>query len=114
MRDSLNHLKADLDTDTRNVLLTYARVWSTLETDVIRSKPVAALWAMDHLPPEYQIVIERARLICMGVVNEHWDDLMHQVQLCVDEMLKHIEKQLKIIEENGYKNRCIRLDDSLN
>ncbi len=42
MLHDVNRLFADLEHDTRNVLLTFARIWSTLETDTIRSKPSAA------------------------------------------------------------------------
>jgi len=42
MLHDLNRLATDLEHDTRNVLLTYARIWSTLETNEIRSKPTAA------------------------------------------------------------------------
>ena len=41
---------ADLEGDVRNVLLTLARVWFTLETGTIASKDVAADWAITRLP----------------------------------------------------------------
>ena len=78
MLHDLNRLAADLPQDTRNVLLTYARIWSTLETDAIRSKPVAADWVMNHLSKEYQPVMQRAKSICLGVEKEYWDDLGEQ------------------------------------
>lgn len=37
--DALQHLTQELTSDTRNVLLTLARIWSTVEIDAIRSKP---------------------------------------------------------------------------
>ena len=40
----------DLDSDTRNVLLTLARVWATLETKEISSKDQAAAWALHRVP----------------------------------------------------------------
>ena len=48
MLHDLNRLVADLEHDTRNVLLTFTRIWSTLETNTITSKPAAATWAMKH------------------------------------------------------------------
>ena len=42
-------LLADLEPDTRNVLLTLARIWATLATGEIRSKGAAATWAMERL-----------------------------------------------------------------
>lgn len=43
-------LVADLELDTRNVLLTLVRVWSTLATGEIRSKADAVDWALEHHP----------------------------------------------------------------
>jgi hypothetical protein len=49
MIHGLDRLATELEDDTRNVLITYARIWSTLETNAIRSKPAAADWIMNHL-----------------------------------------------------------------
>ena len=108
--DVLNNLMADLRDDTRNVLLTYARIWSTLETDTIRSKPSAALWAMERLPKEYKAVLERARSICVGETSEHWNDIEHLIQPCADFMLNQINKQIIFIESTGYVNRSVYFD----
>lgn len=61
-QDSLKSLMGDLHTDTRNMLLTYARIWSTLETDTIRPKPSAALWAVDRLPKEYNACFRASQI----------------------------------------------------
>ena len=61
MLHDLDRLGSELEGDTRNVLLTYARIWSTLETNAIRSKPAAADWVMNHLPKMYQPVMKRAK-----------------------------------------------------
>lgn len=71
MLHDLKRLSQDLENDTRNVLLTYARIWSTLEANTIRSKPAAANWARNRLPEVYQHVMMRAKSICMGVENEY-------------------------------------------
>jgi streptomycin 3"-adenylyltransferase len=42
-------LIAELDPDTRNVLLTLARIWHTTVTGQITSKDAAAEWAAEHL-----------------------------------------------------------------
>lgn len=42
----------DLDADTRNVVLTFARIWTTLAAGEIRSKVAAADWALAQLTPE--------------------------------------------------------------
>jgi streptomycin 3"-adenylyltransferase len=54
-------LFADLDTDTRNVLLTLARIWATLATGQIWPKDAAAEWALQHLPSGQRVLLARAR-----------------------------------------------------
>ncbi|MFF8229164.1 aminoglycoside adenylyltransferase family protein [Streptomyces caelestis] len=68
-------LTDELDTDTRNVLLTLARIWTTLTTGTIRSKDAAAEWALDRLPAEHRPVLARARAVYLGEEAERWDDL---------------------------------------
>lgn len=69
--DALQNLMSELNNDTRNVLLTFARIWSTVGTDTIRSKPAAANWAIDHLPEKYRRVMKRAKAICKGEEKEN-------------------------------------------
>ncbi|GAA1388201.1 aminoglycoside adenylyltransferase family protein [Kitasatospora putterlickiae] len=61
----------DLADDTRNVLLTLARVWTTLATGEIRSKDAAADWALVRLPPEHRPVLEHARNLYR---DTHYDE----------------------------------------
>ncbi|MFB6892152.1 aminoglycoside adenylyltransferase family protein [Kitasatospora sp. NPDC056327] len=58
---ALPGLLADLDADTRNALLTLARVWTTLATGAIRTKDAAADWAVARLPGQHRPVLEHAR-----------------------------------------------------
>ncbi|GGT76657.1 aminoglycoside adenylyltransferase family protein [Streptomyces coeruleorubidus] len=67
-------LMAELDSDTRNVLLTLARIWATLKTGTIRSKDAAAEWALDRLPAGHRPVLARARAVYLGQEAERWDD----------------------------------------
>jgi predicted nucleotidyltransferase len=70
------HLLSDLESDTRNVLLTLARIWTTLETGQIQSKDAAAAWTLKQLPPEQQPVLARARAMYLdGVDEERWHEL---------------------------------------
>jgi predicted nucleotidyltransferase len=70
------HLLSDLESDTRNVLLTFARIWMTLETGQIQSKDAAAAWALKRLPPEHQPVLAQARAMYLdGVDEERGQDL---------------------------------------
>jgi hypothetical protein len=97
MLHDLNRLVADLEQDTRNVLLTLSRIWSTLATHKIRSKPAAAEWVMNHLPDTYKLVIKRAKSICMGVENEYWDDIEGLIKPCVDFMVAEINTQSALV-----------------
>ncbi len=69
----------DDDDDTRNVILTLARVWSTASTGIIRSKDAAADWVLARLPGELRPPLARARAIYLGDEEERWDDLEPQV-----------------------------------
>ena len=108
MLHDLNRLATDLKQDTRNVLLTYARIWSTLATNAIRSKPAAADWAMNHLPKKYQPVMKRAKSICIGIENEHWDDIEMLIKPCADFMVDKINAQIPLVNFND-PNLHIRL-----
>lgn len=92
MLDDLDKLIADLDDDTRNVLLTLARIWSAIKTSSIRSKPAAADWATNRLPEQYQSVMKRAKSIYLGNENEHWDDIKELIQACAEFMLDKIHE----------------------
>jgi aminoglycoside 9-adenylyltransferase len=59
--DSLPGLIDGLQGDERNVLLTLARMWMTVETGDIAPKDVAADWALERLSPEHQAVMSLAR-----------------------------------------------------
>ena len=73
--DELDAILADLDDDTRNMLLTLARIWCTAETGEIRSKDAAADWVLPHLPPEHRPVLERARDGYRSGDYGSWDDV---------------------------------------
>ena len=108
MLHDLNRLATDLEHDTRNVLLTYARIWSTLETNAIRSKPAAADWVINHLPKIYQPVMKRAKSICIGVENEYWDDIEVLIKSCADFMVDKINAQISLINFDD-PNKLIKL-----
>ena len=73
--DSLDHILGELDTDTRNMLLTLARIWSTAASGEMRSKDAAADWALHHLPREHRPMLERARDAYRAGDLGTWDDL---------------------------------------
>ncbi len=91
MQAGIDPLRGDLHADTRNVLLTFARMWSTLATGVIRSKDAAADWVLDRLPEEHQPVLARARAIHLGQQPEGWDDLRD----CLDAHVEYVVAEIR-------------------
>ncbi|MFF3634112.1 aminoglycoside adenylyltransferase family protein [Streptomyces sp. NPDC002250] len=84
-----------LDSDTRNVLLTLARVWTTLATGRIRPKDAAADWALARLPPELRPALEHARRLYLhcSYSEESWSDaLLARVRPLVDRVLVEIDR----------------------
>lgn len=108
MLGGLSDLCQELETDTRNVLLTLARIWSTLSTDQIRSKPAAADWTLKHLPGKLQPVMVRAKSICIGAEIEHWNDIKALMKPCVDFIVEQINKQKSLINLD-YEKKSIKL-----
>lgn len=104
MLDDVDRLTAELENDTRNVLLTCARIWSTLETNAIRSKPAAADWVMNHLPNKFQPVIKRAKAVCIGIEDEHWDDIKELIKPCADFMVDNIHAKTALVNFDDSKN----------
>lgn len=107
--DAVPNLMADLENDIRNVLLTLARIWSTLETDAIRPKPAAADWVINRLPSQYHPVIQRAKAICIGKEEEHWQDLKELIKPCAVFMATQVNKKSSKIKLSDYLNRSIKL-----
>jgi streptomycin 3"-adenylyltransferase len=85
----------DLDSDTRNVVLTFARIWTTLVTGEIRSKDAAADWALAQLPPGHRAVLQHAKELYLSshYSEETWsDELRAQVRPHVDKVLTEINR----------------------
>ncbi|MEV7644108.1 aminoglycoside adenylyltransferase family protein [Streptomyces rubiginosohelvolus] len=85
----------DLEGDTRNVLLTLARVWATLATGRIMPKDAAADWAVGQLPPEHRAVLEHARQLYLtcSYAEESWSEALGtRVRPHVDGVLAEIER----------------------
>lgn len=82
----------DMDADTSNVVLTFARMWATLVTGTIKSKDGAADWALRRLPAEQRPVLARARAIYLADEEERWDDLSAQIHPHCAYVIGHIER----------------------
>jgi streptomycin 3"-adenylyltransferase len=75
MVDGVPSLLADIAGDTRNVLLTLARIWTTAATGEIRSKDQAADWALSRLPDAQRPPLAWARdLYLRGGYGDRWDE----------------------------------------
>lgn len=88
-------LLADLDGDTRNVVLTFARIWFTLVTGELGSKDTAADWALAQLPPEHRPVLTHARELYLNrrYSEESWsDELTARVRPHVGHVLAEINR----------------------
>ncbi len=88
-------LLRDLDDDTRNVLLTFARIWTTLATGQITSKGAAADWALAQLPPEHRPVLQHAKQLYLNCrySEESWtSELMAQVRPHTGQVLAEINR----------------------
>jgi predicted nucleotidyltransferase len=87
MLDTIPSLMDDLADDTRNVLLTLARIWTTLATGEIRSKDAAADWVMPHLPQGVRPMLARARDLYRDGGYGEWPDAgaaRHLAQVLID------------------------------
>ncbi|MGP4052119.1 aminoglycoside adenylyltransferase family protein [Streptomyces sp. 2A115] len=88
-------LLAELASDTRNVLLTLARIRTTLATGTVTSKDAAAAWALDRLPSRHRPVLARATAGYLGELGsdrESWRGLMPEVREHVGHVVRAIEQ----------------------
>ncbi len=92
MLDSIPALLSYLDGDERNVVLTFARIWTTFATGVIRSKDAAADWALPLLPEEHRAVLVLARDMYRGEAPEEWGELFPRVRPHVDHVIGEIRR----------------------
>ena len=107
--DAVPNLMSELNSDTRNVLLTLSRIWSTVTTDAIRSKPTAADWAIERLPEQYRPVMKRAKAICKGEEKEYWNDIWELIKPCADFIIDQINNKIIEIKLSNNTNKSIKL-----
>lgn len=91
MLDGIPGLLADLETDTANVLLTFARIWVTLATGEIHAKDAAADWVLARISDAHRPVLDRARGVYLGTAEDRWDDPA-AVRAHADQVLGEIER----------------------
>jgi streptomycin 3"-adenylyltransferase len=93
--DGIPGLLDDLAEDTRNVVLTLARIWLTTATGSVLSKDEAAAWAVRRLAAEHRPVLEHARHLYLTTTyaDETWpSDLRTRVRPHVDAVLREIAR----------------------
>jgi predicted nucleotidyltransferase len=88
--DGIESLADELGPDTRNVLLTFARMWTTVGTGEIRSKDEAASWAMARLSSQHRPVLELARRGYLGEVEDDWARRDDEAKSAADYMIGEI------------------------
>ncbi|CAM5705550.1 hypothetical protein STENM327S_08451 [Streptomyces tendae] len=71
------------------MLLTLARVWSTLVTGDIRSKDAVADWALTRLPAGLRPPLAHARAVYLGQETENWSG--RSVRSCADRLVREIQ-----------------------
>jgi predicted nucleotidyltransferase len=92
MVGDIDSLLEDLDADTGNVILTLARIWSTVATGGIRSKDAAADCALERLPEQHRAVLVRARAIYLDDEEERWDDIQPRVRPHAEHVVAEIDR----------------------
>lgn len=94
--DAIPSLLSDLHEDTRNVVLTMARIWATTATGHVMSKESAATWALTRLPPRDRPVLKHALHLYLTSTYEEeapWaEDLRSQVDGHIRAVLREIER----------------------
>lgn len=93
----------DIDWDTRNVVLTLARIWSGVVTGAVQSKHAAAEWALPRLASHHRAVLARACGIYLGTEEEHWEDIEDSIRPFVDAVIAEIEAARSALSDHGLK-----------
>lgn len=96
IQSSLPYLIDSFEGDERNVLLTLARMWYSLETGEITSKDVAAEWALPKLPEEFFSLLKTAKEAYLGNLSDEWENTGNKAIALVAFMKQQIEELLRI------------------
>lgn len=89
---SLPNLIASIDGDERNVILTLARMWYTLETQSITTKDVAAAWATPKIPMSLAPLLHMAKEAYLGNVEDDWSNHKADVTALITILKTQIER----------------------
>lgn len=89
MRDLLPALMDGLNEDTRNVLLTLARMWHTAGSGIFVSKEEAAAWAIPRLAGNDARTLAHARQAYLGEVTDDWHGHRNAAQRLADQLARN-------------------------
>ena len=101
MTSAIDDVFNDLDGDTRNMLLTLARIWCTTSTGEIRSKDAAAAWALERLPEEHRDVLALARAAYLGEATDDWDALRDRVRPHAEHVVERIRASSDFVADSN-------------
>ena len=96
----------DLDTDTRNVLLTFARIWQTVVTGEIPSKDEGAAWAIERLPAADRAPLETARTMYLeGWDRDAWGEDLPAARAAANALVDGIRREMAAIDRHEAAER---------
>lgn len=102
IRGSLPGLIASFPGDERNVLLTLARMWFTLEIGEICAKDAAADWVLPRLPKALASPLETARDAYLGRAADSWDAMAEDA----GRLAAYLQEQLEAILNRPAPEAC--------
>lgn len=92
--DALPDLTDNLQGDERNVLLTLARMWYTLETGKFTPKDAAAEWALPLVSSETASALALGQAAYRGVAFDDWRNRPKLARQAADELAHHVRSLL--------------------
>ena len=90
--DGIDGFLDKLEDDTRNILLTLARIWLTVATGSIGAKDAAADFALQRLPLVHRPVLAHARAVYRGEATENWRELQPAVRPCAERLVAEVRR----------------------
>lgn len=94
MRELLPSLLNGLQDDTRNVLLTLARMWHTASSEAFVSKDEAALWAIPKLTNDNALTLAHARRAYLGEAADDWHGCWDAARRLADELALNVTRAM--------------------
>lgn len=96
MRELLPELVGGLREDTRNVLLTMARIWYTAENGTFASKDEAASWAIPQLSDRSALTLNHARRAYLGEIDDNWNSHQDGMECLVEELTSKVNHAISV------------------